>query len=163
MHFILNKANEKNLVFQFHSGMHDGNGNYLHNSNPTLLTNLFFRYPDIKFDLFHISYPYQQELGALCKNFPNVFINMCWSHIISPIAAINTLIEYLEVVPINKISAFGGDFAFIDGVYGHLILTRQNVCRALTKKIMSGNIDIDKAKRISEMVFLKNPSVLYGF
>jgi hypothetical protein len=42
------------------------------NSNPTLLTNLFFLYPNLKFDLFHISYPYQGELSVLAKGFPNV-------------------------------------------------------------------------------------------
>ena len=36
------------------------------------------------FDIFHIGYPYQQTLSALAKNFANVYIDMCWAHIISP-------------------------------------------------------------------------------
>ena len=47
---------------------------------------------------------------------------MCWAHMISPTASINALIEYLDSVPTNKNSAFGGDYRFVDGVYGHQYL-----------------------------------------
>ena len=34
------------------------------NSNPTHLLNTFLLYPRVRFDIFHLSFPYQQELGA---------------------------------------------------------------------------------------------------
>jgi hypothetical protein len=43
----------------------------------------------------------------------------------------SALVEWLDTVPANKISAFGGDYIFVDGVYGHQYLARQNVARAL--------------------------------
>ncbi len=127
MHYLLKLANERNLTFQFHTGLLEGNGNTLSNSDPSLLNNLFVEYPDVDFDLFHISYPYQGIAGALCKMFPNVFIDMCWAHIISPSASVTALNDFMDAIPYNKISAFGGDYLFADGIYGHLELSRQNI------------------------------------
>ncbi len=160
-HFILDIANKKNLRVQIHTGMQEGNGNILSNSDPKLLTNLFLEYPDVIFDIFHMSYPFQNELTVLAKNFQNVFIDMCWAHIVSPNASINALLEWFDTVPINKISAFGGDYKFVDGVYGHLKLAQANVAKALTIKIEEGLFDIDEAKNIAMMLFYDNPKNIF--
>jgi predicted TIM-barrel fold metal-dependent hydrolase len=160
-HFILDIANEKNLIVQIHTGIQEGSGNILSNSNPELLSNLFLEYPDVTFDIFHISYPYQAELTVLAKNFPNVFIDMCWAHIVSHNASVNSLLEWFDSVPLNKISAFGGDYLFIDGVYGHLKLAQQNVAKALAIKVEEGLFDIEKAKEISGMLFYDNPKKIF--
>jgi hypothetical protein len=157
MHFVLHLAAEKNLTFQFHTGLQEGNGNIIYNSDPSLLSNLFLEYPDVDFDLFHMGYPYQNIVSALAKVFPNVYIDMCWAHIISPQASVNALIEWIDSVPVNKISAFGGDYIFIDGVYGHQYIARVNVSRSLTKKVTDGVFDIDRAKEVAKMLFYKNP------
>jgi len=161
MHFILHFANKRNLTFQFHAGLQEGNGNLIYNSDPSLLSNLFLEYPDVDFDIFHIAYPYQQVLSVLAKTFPNVYIDMCWAHIISPTACVNALVEWMDTVPINKISAFGGDYVFVDGIYGHQYLARINVSKALAKKVEDDVFDIDEAKKISEMLFYKNPLKIF--
>lgn len=160
-HYILDIANRKNLVMQIHTGLQEGNGNILSNSNPELLSNLFLQYPDVTFDIFHISYPYQNELTVLAKNYPNVFIDMCWAHIVSPNASIAGLLEWIDTVPLNKISAFGGDYLFIDGVYGHQYMARVNVAKALSIKVKEGLFNIDKAKEISRMFFYDNPVKIF--
>jgi uncharacterized protein len=160
-HFILDIANKKNLVLQIHSGIQEGNGNIISNSNPALLSNLFLEYPDVAFDVFHMGYPYQNELTVLAKNFPNVFIDMCWTHIVSPNASVNALLEWIDTVPLNKISAFGGDYMFIDGVYGHLRLAQMDVSKALAVKVNEGLFDIDEAKNISKMLFYDNPKNIF--
>lgn len=156
LHFILDIANKMNLIVQIHTGIQEG-GNILSNSNSELLSNLFLEYPEITFDIFHISYPYQNELTVLAKNFPNVYIDMCWAHIISPNASVESLLEWIDTVPLNKISAFGGDYSFVDGVYGHLQLAKENVAKALSIKVSEDLFDIDKAKEISKMLFFDNP------
>jgi uncharacterized protein len=161
MHYIMRLANKRQLTMQFHTGLHNGNGNYIRNSDPSLLTNLFFHYPDVKFDIFHIGYPYQGILSVLAKNFPNVYIDMCWAHIISPRSAINALLEWIDTVPLNKISAFGGDFGKIDGVYGHQLMARQNISRALSIKVKEDLFDIERAKQIAKMLFFDNPKELF--
>ncbi len=160
-HFILDIANRKNLIVQIHTGIHEGSGNILSNSNPELLSNLFLEYPDVTFDIFHMSYPYQNELTVLAKNFANVFIDMCWAHIVSPNASVNALLEWFDTVPLNKISAFGADYLFIDGVYGHLKLAQQDVAKALSIKVNEGLFDIDKAKEVAKMLFYDNPKDIF--
>ena len=162
MHFICRIAEERGLTFQVHTGLQEGNGNCLAYSNPLLLTNLIHEYPELKFDLFHISYPWYMELAALAKQHQNVYIDMCWAHIISPQSSVLALSEYLDSVPANKISAFGGDYTFIDGVAGHLHIARENVARALDNKIELGIFDLDGAKDIAGKLFYSNPAALYG-
>lgn len=161
MHHLLKSANKRNLTFQFHTGLQEGNGNIISNSDPSLMSELFMDYPDISFDLFHISYPYQNIAAALAKNFQNVFIDMCWAHIISPNACILALDEWLDVLPVNKISAFGGDYLFIDAVCGHAIMAKQNVCRVLAKKVDEGIFDEERALEIAYLLFYKNPEEIF--
>jgi hypothetical protein len=157
MHYILELANQRQLVYQFHTGLQEGFGNHISWSDPTLMTNLFIEYPDVRFDLFHISYPFQQKLSVLAKNFANVSIDMCWAHIISPQASVSALVEYLDAVPFNKINAFGGDYLFVDGVYGHQQIARENVSKALAMKVNEGIFDVDRAREIAHCLFYGNP------
>lgn len=161
MHYLLKLANDRNLTVQVHTGLLEGNGNTLSNSDPSLLNNLFFDYPNVDFDLFHISYPYQNIAAGLCKMFPNVYIDMCWAHIISPNASMNALNEFIDTVPYNKISAFGGDYCFIDGIYGHLYLARENVSRVLAKKVALNVFSEDKAIEIAQALFYDNPKRIF--
>jgi hypothetical protein len=161
VHFMLRLANRKNFPVQMHTGIQEGNRNILSNSDPSLLCNIFSEYPDIPFDLFHIGYPYQNILSVLGKNFHNVFLDMCWAHIVSPAASIDALYEWLDTVPLNKISAFGGDFNTVDCVYGHQYIARENVARSLYRKVSEGIFDLDGAKEIAKRLFYENPKNLY--
>ncbi len=161
MHFILKLADRRKLVFQFHTGIQEGSGNVISNSDPALLSNLFLEYPGVDFDVFHMGYPFQQTVSVLAKNFPNVYIDMCWAHIISPRASIDALVEWVDSVPLNKISAFGGDHRFVDGICGHQYLARLNISKALAKAIEDGAFDLDRAKEVAEMLFYKNPVRLF--
>ena len=157
MHFLLRLAGKRNLTIQFHTGIQEGNGNYLFHSDPALLTNLFLEYPDVDFDLFHMGFPFQGVVGVLAKNFPNVFIDMCWTHILSPTESVDALASWIDSVPVNKISAFGGDYLFVDGVYGHQLLARLDVSKALARKVGEGVIDVERAEEIAKLVFYENP------
>jgi len=157
MHHILSAANERGVFVQFHTGLLEGNRGMLSNSNPELLENLFLKYPGVKFDLFHIGYPYWRVTAALAKTYPNVFIDMCWSHIISPISSRNALSEFLDAVPFNKISGFGGDYAIVDAIYGHLKMARENIARVLEEKISEKTITFSKAMKIAERLLHDNP------
>ena len=161
-HHLMKKIDEHGAAIQIHTGIQEGNGNTLYNSNPRRLNNLFLEYPNIKFDVFHMGYPYQNELGALAKMFPNVYIDMCWAHIISPVACVNALSEWIELMPINKINGFGGDYCFVDGVYGHQKIARQNIAKALTIKVKDGLFGVEKACELAKRILVENPSELFG-
>ena len=140
MHYVMKLANERKMVFQFHTGIlaGSGEGHILYNSDPSLLCNLFKEYRNVKFDLLHMGFPYEHTLTALAKMFPNVYLNMSWAHIISSTACINILNEWLDSVPANKIIVFGGDHEYIDPIYGHVLLAKMHVCKALVQKIEEG-------------------------
>jgi len=93
--------------------------------------------------------------------FPNVHIDLCWGHIISPVAAQRALVEWLDAVPANKINAFGGDYRLPDGVYGHQLMARHNVSVSLAQKVGDGVFDVDEAKRVAKMLFVDNPAKLF--
>jgi predicted TIM-barrel fold metal-dependent hydrolase len=144
-----------------HTGLHEGNGCNISDSNPAHVVNLIQKYPSIKFDLFHIGYPYQGLLGSIVQTYPNAYADMCWAHIISPVASVETLYEWLDLMPANKISAFGGDYVSIDLVYGHLKIAKQNVAKSLARKIDDCTMDFDGAKEIGKMVFYDNPKSIF--
>ncbi|MBQ2763575.1 MAG: amidohydrolase family protein, partial [Firmicutes bacterium] len=154
-------ANKRHIPFQIHTGLQEGSENIITNADPTLLANIFMQYRDVDFDVFHMGYPYQDHVSALAKVFPNVYIDMCWAHIISPTASINALVEWVDSVPLSKISAFGGDYCFIDGVAGHQFMARENVSRALAIKVKEGVFGVDEAKHFGKMLFYDNPKKLF--
>lgn len=161
MHHILTLADRRGLTFQFHTGLQEGNANHIANANPELMTPLFQEYRNVRFDIFHIGYPYHHTLAAVCKNYPNVTIDFAWSHIISPNAARVALAEYLDTVPANKILGFGGDFGFPDGVYGHVAIARENIAAVLAGKVAEGIFDLDRAKQLARRMLFDTPKRIF--
>lgn len=157
IHHIFRRLKQHDLPVQIHSGLQEGNGNELRNANPLLLIPMFQQYPDLDFILMHIGYPWYMESGALAKMFPNVYLDMCWSHIISPHASKLALREWLDAVPYTKICAFGGDYCFIDGIYAHQAMARENVADVLAEKVADGLFDEAAALRIAFSLFHENP------
>ena len=145
MHQVVRRAIEHHLPIQVHTGLQEGNANFLSNANPLHLTNLLVEYQEARFDLFHAGYPYQGEVAALVKNFPNAYADLCWVHIISPWVARQTLHEWIETLPANKIFAFGGDYIFVEGSYAHSRMARSNVAQVLAEKVEAGYLIEDEA------------------
>jgi predicted TIM-barrel fold metal-dependent hydrolase len=162
VHKTVEIAERHGLPVQIHTGLLEGCGNYIRNSQPTDLTNLFFEYPKCRFDLFHGGYPYSRELATLAKNFQNVYIDMCWMHIISPAASCAMLHEWLDMVPESKIFAFGGDYLFPEGVYGHAEMARQNVARVLAERVSWGYIAEDEALALATKLLRTNAAEVFG-
>lgn len=155
-HKVIQCCIEHNLPMQIHTGIQEGNGNYLAQTNPVLLNEVFMRYPRQRFDIFHAGYPYWAELGVLAKMFPGVHADLCWTNVISPAASRRALDEWLEVIPGNKIFAFGGDYIFVEGAYAHAKFARKNVARVLAGKVDEDYFTLDEAKRVADMVLREN-------
>jgi hypothetical protein len=94
--------------------------------------------------------------------FPNVYADMCWVHIISPVAARNILSEWLELFPYTKINGFGGDYCLVDGVYGHQYLARRNIAAVLSEKVEDGLFSVEEACRIGKAILHDNPVRIFG-
>lgn len=162
MHQVIRLAEDHGLPVQVHTGLQEGNGNILSNSNPLHLTNLFLEYKRVKFDIFHGSYPFCGELSALAKNFQNVYVDMCWLHIISPSAARRALHEWIETVPGNKIFGFGGDYLFVEGSYGHAVMARANISRVLREKVEEGYMTEVEAADLGKRLLRENALEFFG-
>jgi uncharacterized protein len=160
-HHLVKLASEHRAPFQIHTGLLAGNSGFVENTNPRYLANLFHLYPTVKFDLFHIGYPYQQELGVLAKLFPNVYVDFCWAHIISPVGARDTLDEYLEMMPANKILGFGGDYRYPELTYGHSRIARANVAAVLAAKVAGRVMSEDQALEVGRMLLRDNALALF--
>ncbi len=161
MHRVLDLVDKHDLPFQIHTGLLAGNRNIITDSKPIHLNNLFHEYPDVKFCIFHSSYPYGGELSVLAKGFPNVFIDMCWTQVISPYYSERYLHEWLETVPANKIMAFGGDYGYIEGTYAHSVMARRVVAKVLIEKVANGYITETEAIDIANRILRENAMEIF--
>jgi len=151
---------ELDLVVAVHSGVW---GDF-RRLDPRLMIPQFTRHPETKFDLYHMGMPWVRDTAFIGKNFPNVYLNLCWSHIVSPMMVRTSLPEYVDIVPVNKIIAFGGDYSApaIEKVWGHLVMARENIAHALASLINDGRMDLEQALWIVRLWFYENPARLYN-
>lgn len=161
MHRILDLALKYNKPIQIHTGLQAGDGNFIQNSNPALLANLFLKYRNVKFILFHGGYPYGGELASLGKNFRNVYIDLCWLYVISPSYSQRYLHEWLETIPANKIMAFGGDYENVENIYGHLLFAKEIVGNVLIEKVKNRYFSEEEAIKVAQMMLHDNAVILF--
>jgi predicted TIM-barrel fold metal-dependent hydrolase len=162
-HHVMRLADSHHLPVQIHTGTFAGTGGVFPNSNPTHLINTFLLYPRIRFDIFHLGFPYEEQLGVLAKSFPNVFADFCWAYVLSPAAARRALDEYLETVPLNKFLAFGGDYKDVELAYAHAKMARRAVAQALAAKVESGFCTEREARQIGRMILYENAARLFSW
>ncbi len=161
-HQVIQLAEAHGLPVQIHTGLHAGNANFVANTRASFLNDVFLRYPKVNFDVFHISYPYQHELAVMAKLLPNVYVDFCWAHIVSPVGARRALDEFLDTVPVNKIFGFGGDYRFPELSYAHLVMARRNIASVLAARTAAGWCTEDEAAVIGRMLLDDNPAALFA-
>ncbi|MEN8157190.1 MAG: amidohydrolase family protein [Bacteroidota bacterium] len=155
-HQIAQKAEKNHLPIQVHTGLQAWGRNDVRMSDPLLLIRQFNLYPDTKFILFHGSYPYGGALSVLAKNYPNVYIDMCWMYLISPSYSERYLYEWLETVPASKIMAFGGDHFYVEGAYAHQVIAREVIAKVLIRKVQEGHFSEEQAINVARMILRNN-------
>ena len=159
MEEILDIAAELGLVVAVHTGVW---GDF-RELDPKHMIRIFGRHPKTRFDMYHMGMPWVREAGLIGKNFPNVWLNLCWSHIVSPEMTVTTLKEWIDLVPVNKIIGFGGDYGKpVEKVYGHLTMSRENIARVLGERVQRGLMSKGEAVEIARKWFYANPKKLYG-
>lgn len=155
---ILSFLPELDLVAAIHTGVWDN----ICNKSPELLFPVVEKHPDVVFDIYHMGMPYVRECGFLGKNYHNAYLNLCWSHIVSPEMTINALGEWLDYIPLNKVLGFGGDYVSNpENVWGHLEIARDNFAEVFARKIKNGVMDFDSAVNIVQMWMYDNPKRVY--
>ena len=155
---IFQLAEKHGLTVAVHSGVW---GDF-RDSQPTYLIPIAMRYPNVSFDLFHLGMPFVREGVMIGKMFPNVSLNFCWTTVVSPELTVRMLDECVDLVPMNNIIVFGGDYNLpVEKNYGHLKMTKEVVARVLAKRIKMQEMSRDEALSIARMWFYDNPKGIY--
>jgi len=156
---MLRMAAEEGLVVAVHTGMW---GDF-RTLDPMHMIPIIQRHPGTRFDVYHAGMPWVREAGVIGKNFANVWLNLCWCHIISPMMTRSLLSEWIDMVPVNKIIGFGGDYCNpVEKVYGHLLMARENIAHVFAARIEEGLMDKDDALELAQKWFYETPKALYG-
>lgn len=130
--------------------------------DPKFMIELAKQFPNVRFDLFHIGMPMVRDAAMVGKNYPNVVLNLAWSNIVSQRMTARALDEILDMVPVNKVFAFGGDYrCTIQKTLGHLVMARETVSSVLGERIDAGEMSYDRAVEIAKMWFYDNPVSFY--
>jgi predicted TIM-barrel fold metal-dependent hydrolase len=155
---MLRLAGEQELVVAVHAGMW---GDFRDLASHHMIP-IFMRSPRTRFDLYHMGMPAVRTTGVIGKNQPNVWLNLAWTHVISPVMTRAALDEYIDLVPVNKIIAFGGDYGKpVEKVYGHLAMAREDVAMVLGRRVDAGLMSEQQAVTIARKWFFDNPMELY--
>ena len=126
------------------------------------MISVFEKYPDVRFDLYHLGVPYIRETLIIAKNNRNVWLNLCWTHTISESMCVAAVEEASEMVPMNRIIAFGGDYKYsVENVYGHLVMAKENIAEAFARRTARGNLSVSQAVTQIRKWFWDNPVELY--
>ena len=130
---------DHDLPFKIHTGYYAG-----HSRMPTQripaghLSGLLHAYPQARFVLMHIAYPYSDEMVALAKHYPNTYVDLCWAWSIDPFSTANFVRQCIHAVPANKLFIFGGDTFLPAGSLSHAIQTRTWLTRTLQAEVTEG-------------------------
>jgi predicted TIM-barrel fold metal-dependent hydrolase len=151
-------AGEQDLVVCVHTG-YWGDFRQL---DPLHMIPILERHPKVRFDLYHLGYPWMRESIMLGKGFANVWLNFCWTHIISQRFAMDALDEVIEMVPMNKVIGFGGDYNLpVEKVFGHITMAREDIARVLAARIQRGLLTEEQGLGLARKWLWENPKELY--
>lgn len=162
VHRLLERAHDEDVPVQVHTGYLAGNWGALDGTRAMHLLPLFNKYRRVRFDVFHASWPWCSEMGAVAKNYPNVYLNMCWAWAMNPAAAERALNEWLDAVPFNKIFAFGADTELPWCNIGYAQQARMGIARVLGDKVRQGCLSAATAREIAAAIMLENGRRFHG-
>lgn len=158
---IIKRATEFDIPVIFHVGIHAGGKNRVERAKASYLSPLIERFPHTKFVLLHVGAPYITEAIVLSKYYPNVYVDFTWLHVIDRTIAKEALNHCLEMLPINKVLGFGGDYMYIYNVIGHLQIARENIAQVLYRRVQKGEMKKHHAFDIAKAWLHDNAIKLY--
>lgn len=157
--YCIEKAGEFGLPVKLHTGVLAGHGvmQLSHTRNNAAdVCRLLQDFPETRFVLMHIGYPYEHEFIALAKHYPNATIDMCWAWIINPIAGVRFLREFLMAAPSNKVFTFGGDYVTVEPIYGHAFVARRGIAQAISRLVAEGWIAFEESRDLIDRIMRRN-------
>lgn len=144
------------------AAIHTGVWTDINKMNPELIFGIVERHPDTMFDIYHLGMPYVRECAFLGKNYPNVYLNLCWSHSVSEQMTIQAMHELIDLVPQNKIIGFGGDLKTApEHIWGQLQVAKENMALVFAERVYRGRMGMEDAKDLLRRWMYENAADLY--
>ncbi|MBZ0298040.1 MAG: amidohydrolase [Anaerolineae bacterium] len=155
-------AMEYNLPVKIHTGYYAGHSHMpIERIKPGHLCALLLRYPDARFVLMHISYPYNDELVAIAKHYPNVWVDLCWAWSIDPYTSMDFVRKMIHAVPSNKLFAFGGDTSWPNSSVAYAQQMRRWLTRALEAEVGEGYLTETQAVAVATKLMNENQKACF--
>ncbi len=159
---LYEECGELNVVVVKHSGVWSGGWTDQTTIRPTNIIPVALAHRNTRFDLFHAGTPWPADAGLIARSLPNVYLNLCWSHLISPTQSHHALDIWLDMIPVNKVLGFGGDYWWaVENVYGALMQTRRLMSRVLGGRMARGEMTEQRALQVARHWLYDNPREAY--
>lgn len=156
-------AIEHDLPFKIHTGYYAANGPMpVERIRPGNLAGLIDRYREARFVLMHIAYPYGDELVAIAKHFPNVWVDLCWAWSVDPYGAGEFVRRFLHAVPANKLFAFGGDVDWPTTAVAFAAQARHWLRRTLEAEVADGDLTEAEAIEVAGCLMRENQRACFA-
>jgi uncharacterized protein len=163
-HRCVDLATERDLPVKVHLGYLSGNGlpqfPWIYD-HVAAAARIVQAHPRARFILMHIAWPQQEQLLALAKHQPNVWVDLCWAWILAPLATGDFVERFLTSVPANKLLCFGGDYAIVEAVVGHAELARRGLQDALERLVARGWLSGEQALTLVPRLMRGNAEALF--
>lgn len=161
-HQYMRFARELEMPVQIHTGHMAGTYNRVDRANAQLFANVLELHQQVRFDLFHGNWPYDDDILFLTKNYPNVRLDLCWLYIIDPLKAVEMIKRVIVTAPHSKVHAFGGDFQdHPEFSIASLKIAHEAIAAAFTDLIEMGWLTEEDAQRIVADWFFHNPNEFF--
>jgi len=161
-HEAIDVCGELRMPVAVHCGIIWDNWNDFTVTHPTHMIPIMLRHRNTRFDLYHAGIPWVREMAVIGKDFPNAYLNLCWCHVVSQRMTVSALDEWLDMVPVHKISGFGGDYGKpVEKVYGHLQMAKEDIAEVLARRVADQRMTVGQAVSLGKMMLYDNPKELY--
>lgn len=161
VHRICEMAAEFDIPVVFHSAMQAEIMHKVENARPMRLWNLPHRHRKTSFVLLHSGFPWMEDGAMLAKHYPNLYLDMAWTHVMSPDITARVLGAWIDLIPVHKIMGFGGDYHVVEKIYGHLTLARRSIAIAMANKVCVGDLTMQRAVVWLNAILHDNASRIY--
>ena len=148
-------AAKEDIPFQIHTGL-----GQLENTRACNLTQAIKDHPDTKFVLFHLSFPYFDDVISLAHNHPNVYPDLCWVPLISYNLAIDAINKLLDTVNADKL-CWGCDTWSVEESFGAIMAMAYSLSASLAKRVEDGMMDEARAFEVCRRIMYSNAKALY--
>lgn len=148
-------AAQEEMPFQIHTGL-----GQIEKTRALYLTRAIKDHPQTKFVLFHLSFPYIDDVISLAHNFANVYPDICWVPLLSVHKAEQAINSLLDTVNADKL-CWGCDTWTVEESYGAVLAIAYVLSKTLSARIEEGFMDLDRAKKVCDNILYGNAARLY--